>query len=457
MNMPELSEAKLPKTINEALNILAYNEYFWRSDPNDLKKKINPHHKDKQTVSSLVEAQYPWTEKQGKLAVIILKRYLTKFQKYKMDIKELLDNPVYRDPFRVINFEKSIEKYINEDNEEMLEVKFPYTKKMVGLIQCLKNRKGLPAGYCVFSGETKKWTIKQTDVTTYYMTLIATRYDFKFIDTTLLDDYYEVREEIKKYKRPSAKLIAGEIVLENAPESLQEYWNNFKKITYKPLLQIDAFKNLEITPPNINIKTSTKFAQKLAHHYYHKLWVDKNEYNKFEILEGLKELDCFPIIMPVTGEINTLEDITEYWSWIQSFEKVGISYKQISFGFDIKQPMRQGDIPKDDFDRIWDQGNVVDKMDDDNFNKLWELHQLSKQFKYIDNTTKIIFIRNRIPRTLIKSKIEPRAALITIGGGYYSPGTENLKRLLDNLPKKLYYSLNKPSSIDWQSSTIIKL
>ena len=374
-----------------------------------------------------------------------------------MDIKELLDNPVYRDPFRVINFEKSIEKYINEDNEEMLEVKFPYTKKMVGLIQCLKNRKGLPAGYCVFSGETKKWTIKQTDVTTYYMTLIATRYDFKFIDTTLLDDYYEVREEIKKYKRPSAKLIAGEIVLENAPESLQEYWNNFKKITYKPLLQIDAFKNLEITPPNINIKTSTKFAQKLAHHYYHKLWVDKNEYNKFEILEGLKELDCFPIIMPVTGEINTLEDITEYWSWIQSFEKVGISYKQISFGFDIKQPMRQGDIPKDDFDRIWDQGNVVDKMDDDNFNKLWELHQLSKQFKYIDNTTKIIFIRNRIPRTLIKSKIEPRAALITIGGGYYSPGTENLKRLLDNLPKKLYYSLNKPSSIDWQSSTIIKL
>ena len=455
--MPELSEAKLPKTINEALNILAYNEYFWRSDPNDLKKKINPHHKDKQTVSSLVEAQYPWTEKQGKLAVIILKRYLTKFQKYKMDIKELLDNPVYRDPFRVINFEKSIEKYINEDNEEMLEVKFPYTKKMVGLIQCLKNRKGLPAGYCVFSGETKKWTIKQTDVTTYYMTLIATRYDFKFIDTTLLDDYYEVREEIKKYKRPSAKLIAGEIVLENAPESLQEYWNNFKKITYKPLLQIDAFKNLEITPPNINIKTSTKFAQKLAHHYYHKLWVDKNEYNKFEILEGLKELDCFPIIMPVTGEINTLEDITEYWSWIQSFEKVGISYKQISFGFDIKQPMRQGDIPKDDFDRIWDQGNVVDKMDDDNFNKLWELHQLSKQFKYIDNTTKIIFIRNRIPRTLIKSKIEPRAALITIGGGYYSAGTENLKRLLDNLPKKLYYSLNKPSSIDWQNSTIIKL
>ena len=93
----------------------------------------------------------------------------------------------------------------------------------------------------------------------------------------------------------------------------------------------------------------------------------------------------------------------------------------------------------------------------ENFNKLWELHQLSKQFKYIDNTTKIIFIRNRIPRTLIKSEIEPRVALFTLGGGYYSPGTENLKRFLDNLPKKLYYSDSQPSSWDWHDDIIIKL
>ena len=76
MNMPELSEAKLPKTINEALKILAYNDYFYQ-DP--LKSHINPHHKDRETVTSLAEAQYPWTEKQAKLAVVILKRYLFSF------------------------------------------------------------------------------------------------------------------------------------------------------------------------------------------------------------------------------------------------------------------------------------------------------------------------------------------------------------------------------------------
>ena len=68
-----------------------------------------------------------------------------------------------------------------------------------------------------------------------------------------------------------------------------------------------------------------------------------------------------------------------------------------------------------------------------------------------------MFVRNRIPRTLIKSKINPGAALITLGGGYFSAGTENLKRLLENLPKKLYYSDSQPSSYDWNDHIIIKL
>ena len=100
----------LPKTINEALKILAYNDYFW-SDPQ--KAHIKPHPKDQETVRSLAESQYVWTEKQGRLALVILKRYLTKFQAHGMDIKSLLDSPVYEDEFRVISFDKSIEKFID--------------------------------------------------------------------------------------------------------------------------------------------------------------------------------------------------------------------------------------------------------------------------------------------------------------------------------------------------------
>ena len=69
---------------------------------------------------------------------------------------------------------------------------------------------------------------------------------------------------------------------------------------------------------------------------------------------------------------------------------------------------------------IWEDNFIqLRKWSDENFEKLFELHQMSKQFKYIDKTTKVIFVRNRVPRTLIKSGIKPKASLVTLGGGYY--------------------------------------
>ena len=442
--MPELSEVKLPKSINEALKILAYNDYFYADR---LKAHINPHHKDKETVTSLAEAQYPWTEKQAKLAVVILKRYLTKFQKHKMDIKPLLDKPVYDEPFRVIDFNKSIEKYKNEEEESLIDLKFPYSKKVVTLIRCLKDKKRLPVSYAKYNGELKIWTFKQTDVTTYYLTLIAIRYDFEFVDPTLLDEYYEVRNEIKGYKNPTAKLIGGEIIIENAPESMLDYWNKNLK-DKKPLLQLDALKNLGIKTTNINVEAETYTAKKIAEQNHQKLWIDKKEYSRDEIVAGLKELDCFPILMPVTGDINSKEDVDEFWAWIKTFERNGIDIlKELSWGFDLKEPNED----------TLGGFTLLQKSTQDQKDKMFELHQMSKQFKFIDQTTKVIFVRNRIPRSLIKSKIKPRASLTTLGGGYYSAGTENLKRLLENLPKKLYYSDSQPSSYDWNDHIIIKL
>ena len=115
----------MPKTINEALKILAYNDYFWSDTQATLKSQIKPHPKDYETVRSLAESQYAWTEKQARLALVILKRYLTKFKAYGVDIKSLLDTPVYEDEFRVISFHKSIEKFTDEDNVEKIELKFP--------------------------------------------------------------------------------------------------------------------------------------------------------------------------------------------------------------------------------------------------------------------------------------------------------------------------------------------
>jgi hypothetical protein len=153
-------------------------------------------------------------------------------------------------------------------------------------------------------------------------------------------------------------------------------------------------------------------------------------------------------MMPVSGDLSSIEEVNDFWTWIKTFERNGIDIlKELSWGFDLKEP---------DKDTLagWSSAQKFTKETHD---KIFELHQMSKQFKFIDQTTKVIFVRNRIPRSLIKSKIKPRASLVTLGGGSYSAGTENLKRLLDNLPKKLYYSDSRPSSWDWHDDIIIKL
>ncbi len=440
----------LPKTINEALKILAYNDYFWADSQ---KNHIKPHPKDKATVTSLAESQYTWTEKQARLALVILKRYLTKFQAYGMDIKKLLDDPVYDNPFRVINFEKVIEKYTDEDGVSKIELRFPYHKKIISLIRILKDQRDLPAGYYQYDGESKKWTFLQTDVTTYYLTLIAVRYDFKFVDETLLDDYDQIKKEIINYRQPTAKLIAGEIVLGNVSDSLQEYWNKNLR-DKKQLVQVDSLKNFEINTNGIHVPAETTLGYKIAHNNNHMLWIDKNTYSKNEVVKALVELDIFPLLVPVNGDVNTEEEVKEFWEWLKVLEAHGIDIlNQCSWGFDLKEP-----IYKKDIDQFNERTYLIDShKPKEFFENLYELHQMSKQFKYINEETKILFVRNRIPRALIKSKIKIKASLITLGGGYYASGTDNLKRLLENLPKKLYYNNHQPSSWDWHDRIIVKL
>jgi len=441
----------LPKTINEALKILAYNDYFW-SDPQ--KAHIKPHPKDQETVRSLAESQYVWTEKQARLALVILKRYLTKFQAHGMDIKTLLDKPMYEDEFRVISFDKSIEKFIDDDEREKIEVKFPYNKKIISLIRLLKDKRGLPGGYALYDGEAKKWTFLQSDVTTYYLTLIAVRYDFKFIDETLLDDFETVKQEIQGYREPTARLIAGEILLDNAPVSLQEYWE--ENLKHKSAIeQVDSLKNFNIKTNGISVLAKTTVGYKVAHNNYHKLWIDSDTFNKHEVVKGLLELNCFPLMMPVSGEMDSQEEVKEFWEWMNAFKSQGIDIlTECSWGFDVKEPVYMKDAENEYNQR---QLMINNNTSREFFENLFELHQMSKQFKFINKKTKVIFVRNRIPRAMIKSKIKPKVSLVALGGGYYAAGTDNLKRLLENLPKKLYYSNHQPSSWDWHDHIIVKL
>ena len=105
-----LSTHKIPQTVQECIEILAYNDHFWEG--------FAAHNKDRATIDSLANTHYPWTEKQAMLGLRILKRYKTLFEKYKIDVTDLCDDPVWRDPFRKIDYAKVIEKYINDEAQD---------------------------------------------------------------------------------------------------------------------------------------------------------------------------------------------------------------------------------------------------------------------------------------------------------------------------------------------------
>jgi hypothetical protein len=160
--------------------------------------------------------------------------------------------------------------------------------------------------------------------------------------------------------------------------------------------------------------------------------------------------------MPVSGEvIDTKKDIEELEDWIKCFARHGIDdLKNISWGFELREPKMLKD-KTDEEKSGW--GAISENLDQQTFDVAYDIYQSSRSLKNLNGDTKVFFIRNKIPRSLMRSNVEFKCSLTALGGGYYAPGGENIKRLLDNLPKRLYYSDYKPTSYEWRSRTIEQL
>jgi acid stress-induced BolA-like protein IbaG/YrbA len=434
-------------TIEQAIQILAYNEHFWEDF------KVHP--MDHKTVNSLADAPYAWTEKQGRLALALLKRYHTLFKKFNIDLSELLQNPVYKDPFRVIDHIKSVEQYQHEDGRELIEIKFPYNEKLISLLRTLKNKKADGLVPMIYDGESKKWTIQYTELTCYYVTLIAVRYDFNIITPNILEDFEEIKREKLVYRPAVIQLKDNEIHIENANENLTEWWNkNYKN--KKILHQFDVLKNLSITSliPAPVAEQST-LVEKIATSMHTTLWIDRKQYSRADFLRSLEELDLFPAMVPMSGMLEQFKEVEDFEEWYRAFEELGYSHSQIAWGLTLeKAPGINTDDRKDD-DMLYSgnadyvYGKDTPVAEREQMRTRWdELALESKVSKHIDQNTKLVILRNRIPRTLMKSGIRLRCGFAMQDTQYWPTNTETLARVVDNLPKRLYYVSRKPGFLE---------
>jgi len=427
-------------TIEQAIQILAYNPE-WHVG-------FEVHGKDLQTLTSLAESQYAYTEKQGYLAVSLLKRYHTLFQKFGIDLTNLLNSPVYREPFRVIDYRKTIRTYEDED-KKWIELKFSYDKKLIELVRTLKHKKTGEMVPMVYEGEQRLWRISHTEVTAYYCTLIAVRYNFEILDEELLEDYREIKKEKLLYKPTVAKLINGKVQLQNAPENLRQWWKE-NCLDKDFILQCDALKQLEIVN-NIDVGLTEKstLADRIAVNKQRQIWIDRQDWSKKDIIRSLQHLDSLPALVMTGSEFSSFKEVKEVLEWKDAFINCGIQPNQIAWGFtledapDWRKHNRKEQTYLGDFDPY--PSELSDSVREELYHKWCEVRDDSNASKYIDQNTKIIFVRSKIPRTLIKSKIKLKTAFTILNSHYWPTGTESLARVVENLPKRIYYvSKNNP-------------
>jgi len=181
------------------------------------------------------------------------------------------------------------------------------------------------------------------------------------------------------------------------------------------------------------------------------LWIDRTKYSKVDFLKALEELDMFPAIAPMSGLLENFKQVTEFEEWYEAFYKMNYDVNQIAWGVTLEDPpdVYNSEREKDfvyagDPDYIYGKDTSLSdrmSMQDRWFNIVLE----SKASKYIDKNTKIIIIRNRIPRTLIKSKVKIKCSFALQDTVFWPTSSESIKRMVDNLPKRLYYISTKPS------------
>jgi hypothetical protein len=139
-----------------------------------------------------------------------------------------------------------------------------------------------------------------------------------------------------------------------------------------------------------------------------------------------------------------------FQEWLQAFDSVGISRDTISFGFEFDTPIDIGNPELEQFPSanfVYGADTCMEERT--KIYAVWkELHQLSISNRKITAATKIIFVRNKIPRTLLKSGIRPKVAFMLQDYPTWPLSTNTLDRLVESFPKRLYYVSNKSTFED---------
>lgn len=341
-----------------------------------------------------------FTERQADLVIKILERNREIYQSIGV-FNLLLENPIYKYPFRIIDVSKKI-SIIKIDSNEYLSIKFPFDPKINAALASL-SKKG-------YNRDTRSYLMHLEE--SNIVRIVGCLKEFGFEVDDRVTKYYENIQEI--LKNPESYLPCVEyhegFKFNNFSKSMMDYFEshsnkNFIHDLFLCKLMSGVFsKDLKKFLEKSDIDPLIKGILLHNDNRFH-----IKTYNNVDISKSLMSIGQWPILIIMPDDKESTNNISQ---WVFSLKNAGVDTKDISVLF-----------------RSQNEKSFNEFVRENSLNNL------------ITEDTKVVFIKHKVPKIFYRIDFKPK--IIISLSTFYAHFTN--QRMIDSHPLVLYYNKNYSS------------
>jgi hypothetical protein len=313
-----------------------------------------------------------FTEKQGNLALKILKRHSSSLSStLNRDITQYLINPTYRYPFRQINSLKKFTVIDDATYGKVIKVEFPYNEDYVTEIR--KNRDNL--GFAQWDKDEKAWMFDLSENSIRFLSNLMVKEQFVCDDEfqNYVNQFKEIHNNLDKY--------VPMLVLENNELKLVNISKNTPILKSKDILSA-VFEARKYGVVIWDMEVSNFIESDKVHHITRDLL-------KTEPGENFS-------INSEKVEISEIQQIVEYMSPCLIVVPGGSELEKTEMSYNFLSSMG---IRNDEISVMFRLPSTTHKK----FNDFVKNNNLNNS---ISSDTKVVFVSSKMPKPVLKSKIK---------------------------------------------------
>ena len=333
------------------------------------------------------------TEKQAALLLTIFQNNMVLYKDIP-NYEFLVNTPIYKYPFRALETEKKI--FLSDhEGRQYIRVKLPFDKKINKIFSMYR-------GDYTFIDREKFFYL--TDKNIFGIIECLREFDFKIDPKIQLwyDEIKEIKDNFEEYK-PIVDYVDGNLVLRNSHKSVVSYFNEHRSNKIIPDIFLARSLGLSLSK-QLNEYIPSVTEDELVRNM---LILDgstcslKEDINLSTAIDAIQQ---WPILVVLTDERNLHSALD---SWYTMFKSIGVSKKEMTVLFRSQMNKK--------------------------FNELIKQNSLNNM---LDENTKVVFVKSKLPKILYKTGFKPK--FIITAGMYFSH--TSIQKLIEHHPYVLYYT-----------------